>query len=223
MKTLVVLVFALSSGAAFGSTVLLTSDPGIGTTTTFTDSGQGSSLETVTLDGFSVTGNPFVVYGNEGYAIPFNGSWGIQPYSYIATNTPAGSIIFNLGGDYSLVGAFLNYATEPGAGPDPTITALASDGTTVIGTYDIATLDPINTPNGVNAGAFVGIESSTADIAYLELSNGYILAHSIEVGDASAVAPEPSSPLLLGTGLLGVVFVIKKAARLRSNSDTTTI
>jgi hypothetical protein len=62
-----------------------------------------------------------------------------------------------------------------------TITTLGTDGVTVIGTYDLATMAPISTPDALNGEAFRGIESSSADIGYLELSGGFILAHSLEV------------------------------------------
>ena len=197
---------ALSSGTAFSSTVLVTSDPHIGTTTTFTDTGNngfGNPGPTI-LDGFSVTGNPQVTYGNANYNIGSNGQWN---QSWIATNS-IGSITFNLGGAYSFVGGLMNYGDY--GGPDPTVTALGTDGATVIGTYDLVTMAPISTPGAINGEAFRGIESSSANIGYFRLSGDFILAHSIEVGGTASPVPEPSSLLLITSGLLGAAGAVRR-------------
>jgi hypothetical protein len=187
MPSVAALLFSLSSAHA----TLLTTDPGTGVTTTFTDTGNNRSGNPgpVTLDGFSVTGNPQVTWGNAPYGIAPNGSW--NSFSWIATNNGSGSITFDLGGAYGLVGAFLNYS--PGVGSDPTITALNSS-MDVIASYDLAVDDPINTPGGTNEGDWVGISDSSDDIAYLEISGSYILAHSVEVG-GSRIGPGPGTRL----------------------------
>ena len=104
----------------------------------------------------------------------------------------------------------MNYNVAPGGtgsdsvvAGDPTIIALAANGTSVLDTYDLVTMDPINTPAGTNAGAFVGIQDASNDIAYLELSNDYLAIHSITLGTTttSPSVPEPSACLLLGFGL----------------------
>src|SRR5271163_232928 len=123
---------------------LLTTDPGTGTTTVFTDTGNNGfgNPGPVTLDGFLWTGNPQVTYGNAEYFIGSNGSWSPSgEFSWIATNDGSGSITVNLGGNFGLIGGFMNYG--PGFRADATITALAADGVTVLESYDLVTSAPI--------------------------------------------------------------------------------
>ena len=169
---------------------LLTTDPGTGTTTVFTDVGLSFNPGPVLLDGFSWTGNPQVVSGNITYGLDTNGEWSVfEDFSWIATDEGTGSITVNLGGLFGLVGGFMNYA--PNVGSDATITALAGDGVTVLETYDLVTLAPISTPNGLNAGAFRGISRAANDIGFFQLSNNFILAHTLEIGQSAVAVPEP--------------------------------
>jgi hypothetical protein len=181
---------------------LLTTDPGTGTTTVFTDTGNNGfgNPGPVTLDGFVWTGNPQVTYGNAAYALVGNGVWSPGgEFSWIATNNGTGSITVNLGGNFGLVGGFMNYV--PGNGTDATITALAADGVTALQTYDLVTNAPITTPGATDAGAFRGISSALNDIHYLRLSGNFILSHTLEIGQAAAGVPEPGTLTLLGFGL----------------------
>ena len=199
----ILLIGAFLYSANFSLAGLISIDPGTGVTTTFTTTGnQGfNNPGPVVLDGFAVTGSPQVTYGDVGYGLASNGSW--SSFSWVATNNGTGSITFNLGGTFGLVGGFLNYA--PGNGNDATIEALAANGTTVLETYDLVTLAPISTPGGLNAGAFRGISRGTSDIAFLRLSGDFILTHTLEVG-ASSVVPEPGTLALVGIALLGLAL-----------------
>src|SRR4051794_33409407 len=167
---------------------LVTSDPGTGTTITFTATGNNGfgNPGPVVVDGVTVTGNPQVTYGDAHYVLVANGSWDM---SWVATNNGSGTINFDLGGLYGLAGGFVNYA--PNNGSPPTITALGADGTTVLETYDLAALAPISTPGSSNDGAFRGISRATSDIAFLQLGGSYILSHTLVVGDTATPDTNP--------------------------------
>src|ERR1700730_6348681 len=85
--------FAAVCGIALSAhATLLTTDPGTGTTTVFTDTGLNSNPGPVTLDGFVWTGNPQVTYGTAQYGVGTNGIWSPGgEFSWIATNNGTGS------------------------------------------------------------------------------------------------------------------------------------
>src|SRR5580698_614432 len=153
--------FALSSLGVQGG--LITSPPPGSTTILFaTGSSCGGSVDA----GFTISGGACT---NESQYFGFgtNGAWNnpTTGFGLIGADSATSSIIINLGGLYSAVGGFVNYDTPIAGGgsssssihtdnsvpADPLIIALAADGTTVLDSYDINTLDPINTPGGSNA------------------------------------------------------------------------
>jgi hypothetical protein len=101
----------------------------------------------------------------------------------------------------------MNYSVSSGSpyGPgDPVIAAIAADGTTVLESYDLATADPISTPSGLNAGAFVGISRPTADIAYFRISGSYLTEHDITLSSSSV--PEPATMGIAGLALVSLLL-----------------
>ena len=60
------------------------------------------------------------------------------------------------------------------------------------------------TGGGDDYGLFYGFQESTANISYFTLTDNYVGITDLTTGSASSI-PEPSSLLLIGTGLLGVI------------------
>src|SRR5437870_2278821 len=93
-------------------------------------------------------------------------------------------------------------------GVNPTIEALAADGTTVLETDVLSVLAPISTPAGTNEGAFRGMTRSQGDIRFLRLGGDYLLTHSLEIGQVTPAqaTPEPGTfGFMLGG--LGLAFL----------------
>lgn len=144
-----------------------------------------------------------VWYGDADFGLSGNGSW--NNFAWVGGYCWSGdcTATINLGGLYSSVGGFMNYLP----GGDPVIAAIASDGTTVLESYDLATAAPISTPGGLNDGAFRGISRATADIAYFRLSGSYLIEHDITLSSNGSATPEPgtlglmvSAAMLAGVG-----------------------
>ena len=177
---------------------LLTSATG-GTTTTFSGGDYCfGSQSTGSSAGFGITASSGACYNySQNFGFDSNGEWN---WELVAEITGGGMITIDLGGLYSSVGGFMNYA--PGYGT-PVISALAGDGVTVLESYDLSSVAPIFTPAAVNGGAFRGISRSSADIAYFQFGGSFSAMHDITLDDASAV-PEPSTLLLSVFALAGL-------------------
>jgi hypothetical protein len=207
MKTVVV---GLLSGmlAVVCQASIVTTDPGTGTTTVFTGINLTQGAGPFTVNGFSISGSTNVAFGDAPYGLGNNGAW--TSFSFVAANSNNGTITIDLGASYGLVGGFMNYSTPHDvAGTNPTLEALAANGTTVLETDVLSSVAAISTPAGSNAGAFRGINRSQNDIRFLRLGGDFLATHSIEVGSSAAV-PEPGTFGLIFGGLSLVLL-----ARLR--------
>ena len=92
----------------------------------------------------------------------------------------------------SAVGGFLNYV--PSFSGTPTTIAVYDSSMNLIESYDLT----FTTSGADDTGAFYGFQEATANISYFTLTDNYI-----GITDLTVVSPEPSSILLIGTGLLG--------------------
>lgn len=194
---------------------LITSAPTGGTTTVLTSlSGSYATAPSTTAGGFNISapGGSSVWYGDTYYGLIWNGNW--QNFAWVGGECYSGSCTatIDLGGLYSSVGGFMNYgmsdANNPdrGSGGNPTISALAADGTTVLESYDLFTLAPITTASGVNAGAFRGISRSNADIAFFRISGSYLIQHDITLTNV----PLPAAWQLLMIGFGGIAAISRR-------------
>ena len=141
------------------------------------------------------------VIGQGSYGLGANGSFG-GAATYIGVDSGTGFDTLTFAHAVSSFGAYFNYA--PGFGDDPTISTF--DGSTLLATFDLATLAPISTPGGFNEFSFRGITDTSADITSVEFGGSYLLLAGSPSGGIAGGVPEPSTWAMMVIGFAGLGF-----------------
>jgi hypothetical protein len=155
----------------------------------------------------STQGGSVFGYTN-GYGFQANGFWdaAVGPMAGVndsfAVYGVTDTMTFAFATPVGAVGGFLNYV--PG-GSTPTTIAAWDSGGNLIESFNLTFL----TGGGTDTGFFFGFQESTANISSFTLTDNYLAITDLTTGGASGT-PEPSSLLLIGTGLLGVIGYSRK-------------
>jgi PEP-CTERM motif len=155
-----------------------------------------------TNDGISCCQGGSVFGYTSGYGFGSNGFWtgalgpmaGVNDANvfYGVTDT----MTFSFANPVSAVGGFLNY--YPDGITTPTTIAVYDAQGTLIESYDLT----FATDGSDDSGAFYGFLESSPIIKSFTLTDNYLAIANLTTATAT---PEPSSLLLIGAGLLGVV------------------
>lgn len=211
-KLLALTAMMLAMSAAPVEAALVTSSANFNNATTTVFSTVAQGLGPANLNGFTVTGTGagFFAADDRNYGLTTNGNW--TNFGFLGLFTNESTLTIDLGASYGSVGAFLNYS---GVRPIARLIALDSN-LSLLESYNLVTDAPIVTPNGSNDGAFRGISRSSADIRYLCFESGFMVAHSITLGDVAVAAPVPEpvtwAMLITGFGLIGGVARRRRAS-----------
>ena len=151
------------------------------------------------------------VIGASGYGLNTNGN--IINSQYIGLDDGKSTMTITFSNPVASFGLGVNYAVNAdgtipdtiagNAGNDPVISAYDA-GNALIASYDLRTLAPISTPNGIDQFQFRGISSTGALISSFQMSGAFI------VGQAQLAVPEPATWVLLLGGLGAAICVARR-------------
>lgn len=154
----------------------------------FVTSGPELVAPGVTFSGSSSTLGAFVA------DVGTNGIWGVgKVFAGLGSffePVSSGTMLFNFG-SVATAGAFVNVFAPDGK---VTVTAFGAGGVT-LESYEVT----IDTPNGENAGLFLGIGRASAEIQGLSFSGTGVVLDDLSL--STTVVPLPPSALLLLGGL----------------------
>ncbi len=152
------------------------------------------------------------VFGyTNGYGFINNGFWDAAVGPMIGVNDSfdvygvTDTMTFAFASPLQSVGAFFNYV--PG-GSTPTTIAVYDASHTLIESYNLTW--NFNGTCPLDCGQLLGFAESTANISYLTLTDNYVALVDLTTDFNTSTTPEPSSLLLLGSGVLGLTGVIRR-------------